>query len=248
MSSSNCNILSGAHKIGVFVFFVLLLPFVSRSQELKINHLEYKEGQIIVSYDLHDSLPGRAYTVRVYSSVDNFINPLSQIAGDHGIDVTPGPDKKIVWDVARELGDEFNGKFSLELKARVYIPFVRMEGFEKYAHVKRGSTHNLTWTGGTAQNILNFELMRGEHKVASFPNIANVGHYKMSLPKNIKPGNDYRFKISDSKNKDEVVYTSTFKVRRKVPLVVKAVSMLAGAGIAAYLLQDFSIVDPPLPN
>jgi len=66
--------------------------------------------------------------------------------------------------------------------------------------------------------------------------VANSGNYEMILPTSIKPGKGYYFLVSDSKNKDQVMKTPTFEVRRKVPLAVKIVPVvLIGGAIAALL-------------
>ena len=49
----------------------------------------------------------------------------------------------------------------------------------------------------------------------------------MNIPASAKLGKDYRLKISDSKNADDVVYTGFFKVTPKIPLLVKAVAAVA---------------------
>lgn len=204
----------------------LLLVLVSMvwlsaaGQTFSIGRIELLDQKVVIHFDLMDSVAGRSYTLRVYSSVDNFINPLTQLTGDVGLEVKPGKDKKIIWNPA-EFGSEYEGSVSLEIRGRVFIPFVRFSGLEEYRIFKRGKGYDLTWSGGTQQNVLNFDLYKGDKKVTTFPNIANVGHYKMTLPKDIKPGKDYRLRVSDTKNKDEVVTTGTFAVKRKTPLLLK---------------------------
>jgi hypothetical protein len=152
-----------------------------------------------------------------------------------GLEVKPGNNNKFSWDAKAELGENFSGSVSLEIRGKLYIPFVRFGGFDEYKAIKRLKPYEITWSGGTPQNILNFDLYRGEKKVMTFPNIANVGHYKLTLPKDVKPGKDYRLRISDTKNKDEVVYTGAFIVKRKTPLLLKILPVLA-LGYAATLL------------
>jgi hypothetical protein len=192
-----------------------------------------------------DTVAGKFYTVSAYSSQDNFMHPLTQISGDAGINQRPGLHRKIIWQ-PDELGENFDGKVSLEIRARVYVPFIHFEGFQDYKHIKRLKPYALTWSGGTAQNILNLDLYHRDEKVATFPNIANVGHHTLVLPQHVRPGDHYKIRISDSKNKDEVVFTEEFGVRRKIPLALKAVPGLLLAGLIYFLFNS----DPepaPLP-
>ena len=226
-----------------FVSWLMIISGSSFAQDFHVKRVELAQGKINIYYDLVDTL-SRGYTINVYNSRDNFIAPLQKITGDAGLEVKPGLNKKIVWDAPTELGPAFEGKVALEVRGRAYIPFVRFERFEEYKALKRGKPYMINWTGGTPQNILHFELYKGEKKVGvNFTDVANTGKYKMTLPKNVKPGKDYRFKITDTKNKDEIVYTGTFSVKRKVALMVKVVPIV-GAGALVFFLTSGGSEDP----
>lgn len=217
----------------LFIFFFLMTE-VALSQEFSIQRVELDGENVNIYYDLLDSVSGRAYTVKLFSSRDNFVSPLVKVRGDEGLEVKPGGNRKITWNAKEELSPDFQGEVGIEVRGRVYIPFVRLS--EQYTSVKRLTPYDVTWSGGTAQNILNFDLYRNGKKVATFPNIANVGHHKFTLPSNIKPGKGYSFKITDTKNQDQIVNTAPFKVKRKIPLLLKVLPMVAVCTLAANLL------------
>jgi hypothetical protein len=236
-------------KLLLVLIIISACAFSATAQDLQITSVQFKNNKVVLNYSLVDSIKTNRYTIRLYTSKDNFINPAERISGDHGLEVKPGPDNYIVWDAIAELGAGFNGSLSFELRARLFVPFISTESISQYKVFKRNRNYNITWTGGSPQNVLNFDLYKGERKVASFPNLANVGHYSLRFPNHISPGNDYRFRISDIKNKDEVVTTSVFKVRRQIPLLVKIVP-LAVTGFVIYKLvgkrsSDDSLPDPP---
>jgi Ser-Thr-rich glycosyl-phosphatidyl-inositol-anchored membrane family len=221
----------------------LLLMAVSgyvRAQEFSIKRFELAGDKLIVFYDLIDTVKNRHYTVTVFSSRDNFLNPIQRVNGDVGLEVAPGLQKKIVWNVKEELGKDFAGGVGVEIRGRLYVPFVRFGGFEDFKVRKRGVPFTITWTGGTRQNVLNFDLYNGDTKIWTQAGVGNTGHYELTIPTDVKPGQGYRFKVSDTKNKDEVVYTETFAIKRKVPLAFKVVPVLAVAGAAAFLFKGGS--------
>jgi hypothetical protein len=239
-------------KITSIAFLFVLTASTAFAQEFVLKDLEVAGDKLIIHYDLIDSMKDRFYTVSVFSSTDNFVNPIQKLQGDVGLEVPPGKNRKITWAAKEELGAAFNGKVSLEIRGRVFIPFVRFTGFSDYKTLKRTKPYVITWTGGTRQNILNFELYHGKEKLWVLPGVANTGNTKIVIPRSVKPGDDYFFRISDSKNKDEIVNTGTFSLRRKVPLLVKAAS-LAAIGTAAWLLFQPEeaikrITDPPKPS
>lgn len=230
---------------------LLLFGGVAFAQSVDVRNIELSEGTVNITYNLNDSIVGRYYTVRLYSSEDNFLNPLVEISGDVGMEVSPGHGRVLTWHAQDELGSSYDGKLSLELRARVYIPFINVDSFDDIKTLTRRRKENLTWSGGRSNNILNFNLYRGEEKVTTLSNIANVGHYELELPVHIKPGKGYYFLISDIKNKDEVVRTSQFRVKRKVPLLFKVLPAFAIAGASTLLAPEVGgsteIPDPILP-
>jgi len=227
----------------------LLTSLTVMSQTFSIRRLEVAGDKINLYYDLVDTVSSRTYTIALYSSHDNFVLPVQKASGDLGLEVRPGRNRKIVWNAKEELGAAFNGKVGLEVRGRLYIPFVRLEGLNK--KLKRLTPTEITWSGGTQQNILNFDLYRGEERVTRFANIANVGHYILTIPTTVKPGKGYRFKITDSRNKDQIVNSAPFRVKRKIPLLMKAIPV-AVIGVGAYLVVSGNkgrreIVDPITP-
>ncbi|HMR56771.1 MAG TPA: hypothetical protein PLM56_11065 [Cyclobacteriaceae bacterium] len=226
------------------VYILLLLLSVSvNAQQLNVKRVELSGDDIIVHFALLDSLAGRTYSVNLYSSRDNFVNPLTHVTGDMGMDIKPGVELKVVWNAKQELGAAFDDKIAIELRARVYIPFLRFDSFSK---IKRGKPTQVTWRGGTPQHILNFELWRKGGRVLTIPNVPNAGHTKLEIPASVKRGKGYTFKIVESRNKDLAIQTQPFAVKPKVPFLIKVLPVLAG-GTAIYFLsggKDKEIPDP----
>jgi hypothetical protein len=223
-----------------FLCAIILLATLNAKllgQGISMGYVEFKENKVLLHYSLADSVIGRSYSIRLYSSQDGYLNPLEKITGDVGMEVKPGNAMTIVWDAPAELGSQFDGKVSLEIRGRIFIPFINVESINQYKMFKRKRKYALTWSGGTPQNILNFDLFKGEKKIFSIPNLANVGHHQIEFPSHIKPGKGYWFKISDTKNKEDVVVTERFGIRRKVPLLMKAIP-IAGVGALVFLLAQ----------
>ena len=232
-----------AHKglcVALFAF-VQLCGTITEAQDFAIKRVELDGELVNVYYDLLDTTARRTYTVNLFSSRDNYITPLEKASGDLGLEVTPGSNRKISWNTREELGNAFEGEVTLEIRGRIYIPFVRLDG--NYTSVMRMKPYEVTWTGGTQQNILYFDLYNGEEKITSFPNIANVGHYTMTIPSSVKPGKGYYFKITDSKNKDQIVNTKQFAIKSKYPLILKAVPVVLIGGLV-YWLTTLESNDP----
>lgn len=238
-------------KSSVILFFICFLKAQSVfSQRVDISNIFFKDGRVHVQYELIDDKKDRSYQMQLYASHDNYISPLKEVSGDVGVDINAGANKEIIWDPFAEFGSDFNQEIALEIRGRVYIPFVKLDGFN-YKSLKRGKEYHISWTGGSSSNILNIELYLEDSKVASFSNIANVGEYTLRVPKSIKPTSGYRLRISDKKNKDDVVYSKEFKIVRKIPLVAQIGGGLVAAGGIYYLIsllgqdEESGIQSPP---
>jgi hypothetical protein len=225
-------------KTVILVVGFYLYAQVGFSQRVEIDRIFFENGKVHVQYKLIDDKGDRNYQMQLYGSIDNYISPLKEVRGAVGVEIYPGEQKEIIWDPFAEYGEDFEDQIALEIRGRVYIPFVKFDDFN-FKSIKRGKAYALTWTGGSASNILNIELYNSENnKVEVFSNVANVGEYSLTLPKGTKPGKGYRLRISDKKNKDDVVYSKEFKVVRKIPLVAQiGAGVIIAGGIYYFVSQ-----------
>ena len=61
--------------------------------------------------------------------------------------------------------------------------------------------------------MLKFELYQGNTRVKVFEERPNIGNTALIIPTDVKPGKGYRFRVSDVRNRDEIVYSGTFGVK-----------------------------------
>lgn len=218
---------------GALTLLLTGLCFSVFAQNLVITSVSTKGNDVLIKYDLIDEEVNHKYTLRLYSSQDNYVQPLTAVEGDIGIDQTVGGNKQIIWHVKDDLGEDFKGDVALEIKGKIYIPFVELNNFEDINSMKRGRPYNVTWVAGRGSNVLTIDLFNGKNEIVhTYTNIANVGEYQMEIPKDIKPGKNYRFRITDQRNKEDVVFTPYFTIRRKVPLYAKVgLFGLLGSGL-----------------
>ena len=235
------------------IIFFLVASVSVLAQEFSIKKVELDGENINLYYDLIDTTFNRTYSINIYASNDNFIAPLTKTSGDLGLEVKPGIGRKVIVNAKQEFG-EYEGSVGFEIRGKAYIPFIAVKGFKDQTTRKRGVKFDILWTGGRANSLINFELYRnGKFIAAPVTNVAaSVGKVVMTIPKSVKPGRDYQFRIIDSKNKDDLIYTSKFRVKAKVPFIAKA-GMVAVVGGVVYLLTSGSsgaddIVDPIIPK
>lgn len=231
------------HSYTFITWFFLSMIIPVHAQKLAISDVQLAQGNVIITYELNDENIDRRYALHLYTSNDNYIQPLQLVSGDIGIDIAVGGNKKIIWKAKEELGADFVGDLAIELKGSVYVPFIYLDGFDDYKILKRGKPYDITWTGGRGDNVLSFELYRDDLKVKVFEERPNVGNSSIVITTDIKPGKNYRFKISDSRNKDEVIFTNYFRVKRKFPLALK-LGLIAGVGTLIATMTQGDTTEP----
>src|SRR6478736_201235 len=152
-------------KIFLFSFcFVTAVSVQSVAQNLDIDFIEFTNRNIVVHYTLDDGAnSNRQFLVQLYSSQDNFTVPLTKVTGDIGSEVSSCVDKKIIWEVTKELGN-YKGSISLELRGRVYVPFVKIKDITAGQVFKRGKNYPVNWTSGNLSGQVNIELFNEDEE------------------------------------------------------------------------------------
>jgi len=218
---------------GLLLFSIFVSFFATSAQTIAIKKVELAGEKIVVHYDLEDGNPNNEYKLDLYASRDNYATPLTKVKGDVGLEVKPGLGRRIEWSVREEFGS-FKGKLALEIRGKVYIPFVKIQNFDSEKSYKRGNSYGIAWKPGST-NSINIDLYKGGERVGGESNLQNNGSHTFYIPTHAKKGSDYRLKITDTKNAEDVLYTSEFKVKPKIPLLVKVLPVLAIGGAVAAL-------------
>lgn len=216
---------------GLILMLIVFSFLMTNAQTVTIKKVELAGEKVIVHFDLEDSNPNNEYKLDLYSSKDNFITPLAKVKGDIGSEVKPGINRKVEWSIHEEYGP-YKGKIALEIRGKAYVPFVRLQNFNTDKSYKRGSSQNLEWKPGNT-NPINIELFKGGQRIGGEMNQPNNGSHTFYIPSKAKPGKDYRIKISDTRNSEDVLYSNNFRVAPKVPLLLKVLPVVAIGGVAA---------------
>jgi hypothetical protein len=235
--------------IKAFILCLLTLQ-VAFGQKAESIVIDYENGKVNIHYDLVECQDGVPYEIYVYSSHDNYQKPLVHVTGDAGKNVYGGFGKLIYWDAQKELG-HFKGEIQVSIKGRPYVPFVQFSNITDGLALKRGNTFPIKWQTSEAVDKVKLELYKGDFQIRETITIENSGSYNWVVPKDLKPGNDYRLHIESPKDLTREEFSKTFKIKRKVPTVLKIIPAAVLAGGVIYLLnqkesaQTGGIPDPP---
>ena len=214
---------------------LLLLPLLSGfsliclGQNLTDLSAIQQGNEVLVNYHL-DAEQGKAYTITLYSSADNFARPLQLVTGDIGNKrVLPGIYKTIKWRVLDEL-KTFDGDISFEIRAVPAVPLFS-NITSSLAKVKRGKEVTISWAGGLPKEQVVIELLNGDQAVPLGTTTANTGSIPFAVPSNMKTGN-YKIRLSQA---GELIDGNSFMVQSKYPIWMKVVPLVVVGGVVAAL-------------
>lgn len=244
----HCSTIKTCFRSTLTCVALLLAQHVS-AQMLDIEWVEVDGDVVIVHYDLEDENPLHAYTVHLYSSADNFANPLVKLSGDAGNEIKAGADKRIRWRITEELG-RYAGEIELEVRAKMYVPFMKMTEFDTSIKYKRGKNYPLVWHAGSPGGQIDIELILDGVRISSDRNVPNTGKFDWQIPVTAKASSGYQLKFTNTKSRDETFLTEPFKVIAQIPLLVKAGAGAAAIGAVIILLASKKgpSVTPDLPE
>lgn len=233
ISTFNFSLMKKA--LSTLCMLALIMGSVS-AQTVAIKKIELAGENIVVFYDLEDSNPNNEFQINLYASKDKFSAPLVKVKGDIGPDVKPGTNRRIEWNINDEYKG-YKGKISLEIRGKVFVPFVKLRDFDTSKKYKRGKSYDIAWRPGNT-NPIHIELYKGSQKVQGELNHPNNGQYTLSIDSKVSKGKDFRLKITDSKYPDNIIYSEYFTITPKIPLLLKAIPVAAVAGGLGILVSS----------
>lgn len=205
--------------------------------------LASQQGEVIsIVYQIESRNPSDLFQVQVYSSMDNFLNPLNHVSGDIGDGVNALGEKKIQWDAGNALG-EYEGDISFELRgSRVTIESAIQlhTSFPKKSRLKRGNKYKISWTGGAPDSRINIDLVQnGNIREPVARNLINSFEYEWKLPRNKVNGKDFQLVIKDLTYSGNQTLSADFNIKTPISPVIKGTFLIAAiVGIYSIIQLD----------
>jgi hypothetical protein len=112
---------------------------------------------------------------------------------------------------------------------------------------KRGNAIQIRWTGGNPEDEFALDLFDGRFHYRHVGELKNSGTYPWIIPKDVEPGKEYKFKLTNTNDFGEYAFSKTFIVKRRVPVLVWIIPGALVVGGATYLLLSGEKEEPDLP-
>lgn len=225
-------------KLFYCLILYVFLAVQGFAQQVDNVRAEWKGDVIYVFYDLKGSMPNQKYKVSLYSTHNNLQEPLALVSGDIGDTITAGTEKKIEWQAKSEVS-KYNGEMAFEVQATLVFSPLVLTMPQTTKVYKRAKEHNFSWKGGVADEKVRVELYDGNTRVAETADIPNKKAINWKIPANIKPGDNYRLKVTTTSYPDNYGLSNRFIIKRRYNWLVKIIPVaVIGAAITFKPIAD----------
>lgn len=218
-------------KIIYVIFAILTVALINYNLNAQqIDNIVFRqEGlNVIITYDLLSGTEHNYY-ISVFSSHNNYTNPLKSVTGDVGEEISPGSGKIITWEARQELGD-YKGNISFKIKAR-FVPIIEFANISYY--FRRGKSYQINWRIGTSQDHIQFQLYKGDELVYDLGQIPNTGSWNWQIPINQYTGKGFRIKAIAL---NKTAYSADFRIWPKTPRILINLPIAIGVGVLTNIL------------
>jgi hypothetical protein len=216
-----------------------------QAQSVDNINASFDGEKVTVSYVLNHPEVNQKFTVTLYSSHDNYSQPLS-VTGDAGENVLPGRTKRVVWDARGALPSQFDADIRIKIKAtKITAPKLVFEPLALKTY-KKGRTVAMSWTGGYPTDKVSIELYQN-NKIALLvaDKIDNSLSYQWKMPKSVK-GKKYTLRLTNTSQAGAQAESTAFNIKPRTPFIVKILPVIAVAGVLLILNNPEPL--PPTPQ
>lgn len=234
----------------LFPFALVFLFYSGFAQNIRINSVNELNGKITVNFSITPKVQGEKYNLELFSSHDNFRNPVTYVEGDIGEDISSsGTSLTAIWDVRKEL-KRYTGDIQVEIRGSVsYLP-INMVG--NVPGAKAGKSVSIQWSGGDNNDKIKVDLYREGVYYLSIGTIDNLHVYEWFLSKDIDKGKAYQLKLTNTNKTSESFLTDVFTIKGSGGAGKILIPLTAAVGAGTYFLVagggDDPTADSDLPN
>jgi hypothetical protein len=114
---------------------------------------------------------------------------------------------------------------------------------------KRGQMIEIRWKGGIPGYEYSLDLYKGKFHYRHIDDLNDPGIYPWIIPMDVEPSEEYRFKMTNTKDFSEYSFGETFTIKRKVPVLAWIIpGGIVITGAAILLLRNDSSDINNLPD
>lgn len=219
-----------------YLKLILLFSLGNELLAQKISNVKaVSEGnQVKIIYDFEAPDANQKYRVELFSSLDNFVNPLNSVSGAVGDTIVAGRGKTVYWSSNRA-GLNYEGLVSFEVRARKFTPLKFTNIFAQ--NYMMGKNIDVSYIGykHNPQSYFILTNAKDSVRVPTQPSATNAS--QVQIPK--MNAGSYNLKLVNPDD-NQVAVSTEFVIKKNRHLLLKIgvpVAVIA-AGAGVYFLTN----------
>lgn len=218
--------------ISAMLCIILSFCYTAQAQEAIENiSIQTKDEYVQITYDLQAKEAGLLFNITPYY-LDSLgeRHPMRKVDGDTGHNIEKGK-KQIQWYYHRELNN-YQGDLKVELAYEVVAPKVAIPlDQQEYRRASKLVVSNQYAYGS------HYEIVNTKRKKVAEGNLIHKGQAQsLKIPAKLALTDTYRLRVWTDAQAPPL-YTSDFKVKRRIPWLLRAVGAGLILGATYYILQ-----------
>lgn len=180
--------------------------------------LDFDGNRMSITYDLTSSSADQKFSISLFSSHNNYNEPITYVSGDVGDNVVAGKQKKVIWNLKRELPVDFNDEIAIKVKA---IPIANYSLNPMANGYKKGGVLQVLWEGGLPNELVKIDLLKNNVFQQTLTETKNNKSYTWDIPKEFEKGSGYTVRLTNMSDEEQSISSTSFRIKPRLPLALK---------------------------
>lgn len=224
-------------KIVIVLIGLLTVISVAQAQKVENAAAQIVEEDLIITFDL---MPKESihelYQITIMAHFGNVTKEMQVKEGSLS-DVRPGNRLQFVFS-GEENFKNIKGEVDFSITAKMTFSPIRFISPEKNGSGKKGKPMDIKWKGGLEEDNYSIDLLRKGQLVSTIETQIEPPAHIWDIPKSTKAGSKYKFMLKSNTNPAQSIISGEFRIKRKIPLVVKVLPAAVLIGVGYILLKD----------
>ncbi|MEP3387393.1 MAG: Ser-Thr-rich GPI-anchored membrane family protein [Reichenbachiella sp.] len=238
-------------SIGLALLMVIIFSSNVWSQSVENASIVQLGDDLIISFDLMPKESVKElYTVTILAIADNDSIHLIPKKG-YLTEVRPGNSLQFVVSGKENLKN-VNGEVDFSISAEMVYSPLRILSPQQGVSIRRGKEMKLEWKGGFDKDNYTLDLIQSDSLISTINTNVGGGRYNWNIPKRTKKKENYQLRLTSNRHASQPEFSSEFRIKNKIPVVVKVLPVMILGGALTYWLTrpdesstSSEVPDPP---
>jgi len=202
-------------KKTIIILWLGFLSLQAIAQKITPTSISIENGKIAIIFTVKD-LGNKKIAAKLYTSIDNYKNPVKEVSGNIGTDISQG-ENTVYWDYKKE-GVRLPDDIDFEIKATTLkLQYTSVFTHNKHffmipAEIGKKINNEIIWRSNNFKKEVIVELYLDGSKSMVLDIIKNTGKYQWQPASAIGTDKNYQIMIVSNDDKEDYIISNHFEI------------------------------------